>query len=686
MRWPGLLRASVFAVGLAVLVVAFSEPAGASDTSTRWESFSEATACGEPYTATPKMSKTGIVSTNEPILGPFGTYFGRSIAQVRNELVFWTVPNSGGQRVQIHRAALPAFQQVTAGLAAQAAAGRVYPVIRVSAFYARTIRDSYQLSRHALGTAIDINYQQNPYRADGRLITNIPSWYVQVWRDAGFCWGGDWVNAKDPMHFSWIGPKTTASTTDALAPRPPLTASRTFGSVNVSHGTVFAPVLGRYQFAVADATGSGAPDVVGLRSHPTGSVIDIATGARVFGSCSIQRWHIADPSFVDADQTLFIDVDGDSRQDLVTLDIGSPVTAHVATRRGDYDDVTTKSTSLPSDVVAVSGADFNGDHHADLWAVSPNGTLRVYGGDGWANLLHTGSLTSGAPVRLAVADRDGGNLPEIFALYDSGGGGRIEVLRLVGSTWVADQVLPITKSAGNVLSLAAGDYDGDGRADIQTLDSAGRLEVYLGNTSTGRPIEDWFKLRDPDCVDPVILVFEGRFYDDEGNVHRNGIEAIAAAGITVGCNPPFNDKFCPSGVLTRAQAATFMARAMNLPEPSADHFDDDNGHILEGGINRVAEAGITMGCNPPANTSFCPDRRMTRAEFATFIVRALQLPPAETDFFTDDSGHILEGAINRLAAAGITKGCNPPANDHFCPQNLLTRAETATFMTRASFD
>jgi hypothetical protein len=247
-------------------------------------------------------------------------------------------------------------------------------------------------------------------------------------------------------------------------------------------------------------------------------------------------------------------------------------------------------------------------------------------------------------------------------------------------------VLPITKSAGNVLSLAAGDYDGDGRADIQTLDSAGRLEVYLGNTSTGRPIEDWFKLRDPDCVDPVILVFEGRFYDDEGNVHRNGIEAIAAAGITVGCNPPFNDKFCPSGVLTRAQAATFMARAMNLPEPSADHFDDDNGHILEGGINRVAEAGITMGCNPPANTSFCPDRRMTRAEFATFIFRALQLPPAETDFFTDDSGHILEGAINRLAAAGITKGCNPPANDHFCPQNLLTRAETATFMTRASFD
>lgn len=685
-RRAGLLQAVVLVVGLTVVVLVPPEPAGASDTSTRWESFSESTTCGEPFTAGPKMSKVGIVSTNEPILGPFGTYFGRTVAQVRNELVFWTVPQSGGRRVQIHRAALPAFQRVTAGLAAEATAGRVYRVTLASAFYARTVHDSNQLSRHALGLAIDINYPQNPYRADGKLITNLPSWYVQVWRDAGFCWGGDWANAKDPMHFSWMGPKSTASTSDAIAPRPPLTSSRTYGSVNASHPTVFAPVLGRYHFAVADATGNGAPDAVGLRSHPTGAVIDIAAGARAFGSCSIQRWHIPDSSVLDADQTLFADVDGDSRQDLVTLHVGSQVTAHVATRRGEYDDVTARSTSLPSDAVAVSGADFDGDHTADLWAVSTDGTLRVYMGDGWTQLLHSGSLPSGAPARLAVADRDGGNLPEIFALYDVGGGARIEVLRLTGNSWVADQVLPITKSADDILSLAAGDYDGDGRADIQTLDGQGRLEAYLGNTSTGRPIEDWFTLRNPDCVDPVRLVFDGRFYDDETSVHRNGIEAIAAAGITVGCNPPFNDKFCPDGVLTRAQAATFMARAMGLPEPGGDYFDDDDGHILEGGINRVAEAGITMGCNPPANTRFCPDRRMTRAEFATFIVRALHLPPTDTDYFNDDNGHILEGAINRLAEAGITKGCNPPANDHFCPQDLLTRAETATFMTRASFN
>jgi hypothetical protein len=670
-------------VGLVVSLLPAAAPAWAGDTSTRWDNFSEATTCGEPYTRTPNMSRSGAISSSEPILGPFGTYFGRNLSQVWDDLVYWTVPGSGGQRVKVHRSALPAFLQVTEGLAAQAAAGRVYRVTRVSSYYGRTIGDAYQLSRHALGTAIDINYHQNPYRADAKLITNMPDWYVQVWREAGFCWGGDWLDAKDPMHFSWIGPRTTPSGADSMAPRPPRTSSRPFGGASLGRPTVFAPVLDRYRFAVADATGNGAPDVVGLRGHPTGAVVDIAAAARVFGSCSIQRWHIPDPSVLGSEFLVFTDLDGDSRQDLVSVFAGSTVTAVTATRRGEYQDVTHRATSLPADLVAVAGADFDGDRMADLWAVSSAGALNVYGGENWTELLHSSSIPSGAPVQIAAADRDGGDTPEIFALYDGGGAARVEVLRRSGGAWVTDQAFSLVGTPAEVLSLAANDYDGDGRADIQILDTTGRLEVYLGNTSTGQPVENWFKLRNPRCSEPIPLLFEGRFYDDDTSVHRNGIEAIAAAGITVGCNPPFNDRFCPSGVLTRAQAATFLARALGLGDASQDYFDDDDGHLLEGGVNKVAEAGITTGCNPPANTRFCPDRSMTRAEFATFIVRALGLPPAGADYFTDDDGHVLEGAINRLAEAGITKGCNPPANDHFCPQDLLTRAETATFLTRA---
>ncbi len=82
-------------------------------------------------------------------------------------------------------------------------------------------------------------------------------------------------------------------------------------------------------------------------------------------------------------------------------------------------------------------------------------------------------------------------------------------------------------------------------------------------------------------------------------------------------------------------------------------------------------------------TGFCPDRNLTRAEFATFITRALDLPNTNQDFFIDDNGHVLEGPINRIAAAGITVGCNPPTNNRFCPNRVLTRGETATLLTRA---
>ncbi|MEX0699419.1 MAG: S-layer homology domain-containing protein [Acidimicrobiia bacterium] len=188
-----------------------------------------------------------------------------------------------------------------------------------------------------------------------------------------------------------------------------------------------------------------------------------------------------------------------------------------------------------------------------------------------------------------------------------------------------------------------------------------------------------FALSSP--VEAILL--QGTFIDDNNSPHQNGIEAVAAKQITVGCNPPVNDMFCPNRDVTRAEAATFLARALSLPSDGNDYFVDDDGHILEGAINKLAAAGITQGCNPPANDRFCPDRSLTRAEFATFIVRALSLPQTSVDYFDDDDGHILESAINRIAEQKITVGCNPPTNNHFCPNRALTRGETATLLTRA---
>ena len=66
-----------------------------------------------------------------------------------------------------------------------------------------------------------------------------------------------------------------------------------------------------------------------------------------------------------------------------------------------------------------------------------------------------------------------------------------------------------------------------------------------------------------------------------------------------------------------------LARANGLPSTSKDYFVDDNGSIFENAINKIAEAGITVGCNPPDNDRFCPNQSVTRGEMAVFLKRAL---------------------------------------------------------------
>jgi hypothetical protein len=66
---------------------------------------------------------------------------------------------------------------------------------------------------------------------------------------------------------------------------------------------------------------------------------------------------------------------------------------------------------------------------------------------------------------------------------------------------------------------------------------------------------------------------------------------------------------------------------------------------------------------------------------AAFLVRALALPPADgLAPFADDDGHALEAEIAALHASGITSGCTALS---FCPERPVTRAEMAAFLIRS---
>ena len=175
------------------------------------------------------------------------------------------------------------------------------------------------------------------------------------------------------------------------------------------------------------------------------------------------------------------------------------------------------------------------------------------------------------------------------------------------------------------------------------------------------------------------------FVDDDGSVFEADIEWMAATGITRGCNPPANDMFCPDDFVTRGQMAAFLVRALGYTDDGGGNlFVDDDASVFEGDIDRLGTAGVTKGCNPPTNDRYCPDDFVTRGQMAAFLVRALGYTDnGGGDLFTDDDSSVFESDIDRLGTAGVTKGCNPPTNDEFCPNDFVTRGQMAAFLHRA---
>lgn len=664
---------------LAVMAGAPS-PAGAD-----YEYTAESAACGYPRFYTPTTGRNGGLSDSYPVRGPAGALFGRTIGVVRAGLRWWTVPMSGGARVQVHHLLLPALEEVEENLAAAAREGLTYRIRsdQTFGFNARTSVSHDGISWHGLGSAIDINSATNPYRLDNRLITDMPAWFVAAWEEAGMCWGGNWINVKDPMHFSWVGPKGSPGFDSVPPPRPPLTDAAEFelrfGAEDVVFGATEDPLL------LGEASGDGAPDVARVRPWRGETVLELATSRGRYSVCSIWRWMLDERP----EGTPYLaDVLGDGRDDLVFVAGGDHLTLTVLGANDGYARVGEYATPVPAGTRYVFG-DFDGDGADDLWVVDEGGgavSVEVWSASsGFAEeILTTGVVGARveADTRLATADRDVDGRDDLFLIHPGEGGSLVQIALAADPTLVGETVVGPPLLEGD--RIAFEDYDGDGRPDAVVLDGTASLEVWAGNTGfTTLTPTSWFVEDDFECPEDTLpYVFEGTFADDEGSEFESDIEWLAGTGITRGCNPPFQDRFCPDSEVTRGQMAAFLNRALGLA-PAESGFVDTGGSEFSADIGALAASGITRGCNPPINDRFCPDDPVTRGQMAAFLTRALGLPAAPNAFL-DDDGSVFEADIAALGAAGITRGCNPPDNDRFCPGDPVSRAQMAAFLHRAA--
>ncbi|WP_461200835.1 S-layer homology domain-containing protein [Anoxybacillus sp. TBDG-1] len=142
-----------------------------------------------------------------------------------------------------------------------------------------------------------------------------------------------------------------------------------------------------------------------------------------------------------------------------------------------------------------------------------------------------------------------------------------------------------------------------------------------------------------------------------------------------------NGLFAPNQAITRAQAAAMLVRAFQLPlsnKPSI-FADVPNSHPFAREIMTAYEAGFVGGY---PNNRFAPQESMKRQHMAMIIQRAFRLQATSAPYAGYKDVHDrTQGAleIRIISQHGIAEG----SNGYFYPEQPTTRAHFATFMHRA---
>ena len=172
----------------------------------------------------------------------------------------------------------------------------------------------------------------------------------------------------------------------------------------------------------------------------------------------------------------------------------------------------------------------------------------------------------------------------------------------------------------------------------------------------------------------------------DGGVHDPAIRALDDLGVFAGieCNPAEGGD-CLGEPMMRWTVAVWLVRVLDGEEPpvpeSIRFADVAADEWWAPHVERLAELGVTKGCRPEPS-HFCPHSPVTRAQVASFLARAFELAPSGPFGFTDTGGNVHKAAINSLAAARITHGCDAwPLR--FCPRDPVRPGQMASFLARA---
>lgn len=132
--------------------------------------------------------------------------------------------------------------------------------------------------------------------------------------------------------------------------------------------------------------------------------------------------------------------------------------------------------------------------------------------------------------------------------------------------------------------------------------------------------------------------------------------------------------------LSRLILMVFMLTAVFTVGPattSSAALNDIQGHWAAAAIQKMVDQGVVTGM---PDGSFKPDNSISRAEFATLVVKAFKLESKSGKVFNDTSHHWAKDYIATANAYGILNGYS---DIKFGPDDPITREQMAVMIVKA---
>jgi hypothetical protein len=127
-----------------------------------------------------------------------------------------TIKSPGGVPFTIAKSAAPAFSGFLGDLESQ---GYKIDPKQSGGYNPRKIAGTDIWSNHAYGTAVDVNWSDNPHGESGKQ--NLPANVGDIAKKWGLTWGGNWSGKdRDPMHFE-LASQDVPSHALAMTSKPP---------------------------------------------------------------------------------------------------------------------------------------------------------------------------------------------------------------------------------------------------------------------------------------------------------------------------------------------------------------------------------------------------------------------------------------------------------------------------------